>query len=160
MHLFSINGANTQPHLLLITVTVLNLKVSMLWATFATLFCSKYFRELTISSLGHVKYAPKILAHLNKYPLIYQCLKGKSAPFPNRALFFRSASRNRNVFGRHAAGAGLLGSILFSSCSSRRENSKCVPKLFFGERSWLLGGEAGRQTQHFRIFCSPNALFF
>ena len=86
--------------------------------------------------------------------------RGKSALFRIEHCFFRSASRNRNVFGRHAAGAGLLGSILFSSCSSRRGNSKCVPKLFFGERSWLLGGEAGRQTQHFRIFCSPNALFF
>ena len=86
--------------------------------------------------------------------------RGKSALFRIELCFFRSASRNRNVFGRHAAGAGLLGSILFSSCSSRRENSKCVPKLFFGERSWLLGGVAGRQTQHFRIFCSPNALFF
>ena len=88
MYLFSVNGANIQPPLLLITVAVLNLKVSMLWATFATLFCSKYFRELTISSSGHVKYAPKFLAHLNKYPLIYECLKGQICPFPNRALFF------------------------------------------------------------------------
>ena len=74
--------------------------------------------------------------------------------------FFPSPSRNGHDLGRRAAGVGLLESILFSSCSSGRGNSKCVPKLFFGERSWLLGGEAGRQTQHFRIFCSPNALFF
>ena len=73
MHLFSINGANIQPPHLLITVAVLKLKVSMLWATFTTLFCSKYFRELTISSSGHVKYAPKFLAHLKKY-LMHLCM--------------------------------------------------------------------------------------
>ena len=37
---------------------------------------------------------------------------------------------------------------------------KVCAKIIFWERSWLLGGVAGRQTQHFRIFCSPNALFF
>ena len=86
--------------------------------------------------------------------------RGKSALFPIEHCFFRSASRNRNVFGRHAAGAVLLGSIFFSSCLSRLENSKCVPKLIFGENLMVVRGVAGRQTQHFRIFCSPNALFF
>ena len=73
MHLISVNGANIPPPPLLITVAVVKLNVSMLRATFATLFCSKYFRELTFGSLGDVKYAPKISAHLNKYPLRYQC---------------------------------------------------------------------------------------
>ena len=90
---------------------VLKSMVALLWMTLATLFCSKYFRELRIISFGHAKDAAKNLPHLKKHPLIYPCLKGQ---ITKTALFFLSASRNRNVFGRHAAGLGLLGSIVFS----------------------------------------------
>ena len=142
------------------TEAVPKLKVSMLWATFATLFCSKYFRELTISSSGHVKNAPNFLAHLNKYPLIYECLKGQICPFPNRALFFSVGISESQRFWTACCRCWSFGVDSFFVLFIRSGEFKVCVKIIFWWTLMVARGRGRAANTAFSIFLFPKCTFF